>query len=149
MKTFHCFYTYLWKTQNMSTYSYLRTRLNTLLYVSNVLIPKYAHIWFKPVKSGLNQFRYDLDLQIPSRCLVVQFQIQAKAGNSTDHFHQTWLNPKDWVKTTGTTTAAAAGETTTTTAAAGETTSTTGLLCQTLIIEEKPGNYVAIKKFSA
>ena len=65
------------------------------------------------------------------------------------------MNPKDWVKTTWTTTTTAVGETTSTTAAAGETTSTTELLCQTLIIEEKPGNLfnkpgtnVSIKKLS-
>ena len=46
MNMSHRFYMYLWKTQNTSTYSYLRIHLNMLLYVDYVFIRKYTHIWF-------------------------------------------------------------------------------------------------------
>ena len=39
----HCFYTYLKKIQNTPMYSYVRIHLNTLLYIVNVFMQKYAH----------------------------------------------------------------------------------------------------------
>ena len=44
LKYDNTFINVLWKIQNTPSYSYLRIRLSTLLYVINVFMQKYAHI---------------------------------------------------------------------------------------------------------